>query len=246
MKRIVLATFFITPLLWSCQSNSAKFDTAWGVIDAREFAKKCVDLQKNNPTKFEINARYQMLCRDPKVVYEFCSGCDGEQVTKVVYGYMNLHKDGVDISAISPEQASGDKPLDLASTEKPNDTDCDADCWKRRDEASFASMRENAKRQESRLATAETYCWFSDTERVCIEKQNLSCETNRSGSIHCSAKGEWSGKDPIDTKYYVFDSWKTNDEISDTLFNSMLCFHKGRLTNDDGPTCSAARHYGLI
>ena len=222
MKRISLVTLAAIPLLWGCQSNDAKFDTDQGAIDARKLAKECVEMQKNNPKKFRVSA--SPFCDDWDI-YEYCTGCENEKTArKVVRGYMKLYKQGINISKISPDQASGDKVLDLESE----------------------GTGKMAKEKKSRSAPVETYCWFGDTERICIEKQDLNCEANRSGSVNCSAKGEWSGKDPGDTRYYNFGSWRTNDEYKDALFNSMLCFHKGNLSNKNSPTCSAARYYGLL
>ena len=61
MKKSVIAALCLFPFVWGCQgqNGSAKFETDYGTIDARKHAKECVELEKTNPKKIEINASYQ-------------------------------------------------------------------------------------------------------------------------------------------------------------------------------------------
>ena len=114
MKKSLILPLLLIPIVYGCKSaDSAIYSTDWGKIDARELAKECVDLQQNNPAKFKINTKYQVLCRDPKFTYEFCTGCEREKTTsKVIVGYMQLIREGRDISSISPKQVIGSAPTE--------------------------------------------------------------------------------------------------------------------------------------
>ena len=114
MTKSLILPLLLIPVVYGCKSaDSAIYSTDWGKIDARELAKECVDLQQNNPTKFKINTKYQVLCRDPKFTYEFCTGCEREKThSKVVSGYMKLIREGRDISSISPKQVIGSAPTE--------------------------------------------------------------------------------------------------------------------------------------
>lgn len=97
------------PLIGSCSGGggSAVYDDPnHGTIDARKLAKECVSLLKNNPKKFELNARYTLLCK---------SGPFSEpgELNSVVTGYMKLIRGGENIASISPDQVLGREPLKL-------------------------------------------------------------------------------------------------------------------------------------
>ena len=77
--------------------------TEWGKIDARELTKECISLPQNNPTKFEINVKYTMLCGEPND--------DGGNANQAVYGYMQLLREGHNISPPSTKQALGREPI---------------------------------------------------------------------------------------------------------------------------------------
>ena len=61
---------------------------------------------KNNPKKFDINVKYNMLCGEPNDTYS-----DGGTANQVVYGYMQLLREGHDISRLSTKQALGREPI---------------------------------------------------------------------------------------------------------------------------------------
>ena len=110
MKKSVIAAIFISPFLWGCQ-GSAEFDTDFGTIDARKHAKECVELEKTNPKKIEINVEYYGLCTD--YFYRSNPYLEKEPAYLAVTGYMKLLRQGIDISRVSTDQAMGKKPLKL-------------------------------------------------------------------------------------------------------------------------------------